>query len=191
MVNFACKAQWLALLLLGAPLLAQTEMSSAMTGLQACGDAASKFDVKNVHNHGPIQPVDGMAVVVVVEDDSAFQSIPKPTTRVGLDGQWIGATHGDSYTTFLVSPGEHHICASWQPQAALGLAGATYLRKMSRRSSVQSLNAQAGGVYYFQIKNVFFTTPTSDVVEIHLDPIDSGEGQLMASDRKISQAAKK
>ncbi|HEY3706601.1 MAG TPA: hypothetical protein VGL22_16180 [Terracidiphilus sp.] len=175
------------------PALAQTEISPATgpTGLQACGDPKTKFDVKYTDGHVAIQPVDGMAVVVVIEDDSKFASYPKPVTRVGLDGEWIGATRGNSFTSFVISPGEHHLCASWQPQAALGLPGATVYKKMSRRSSVQSLHAQPGGVYYFQIKNVYFLTDISYMLEIHMDAVDKDEGELLASDRKGSQATKK
>ena len=54
------------------------------------------------------------AVVYFIENDAEFTSTPKPTTRMGIDGRWVGATHGNSYLFMTVDPGEHHLCASWQ-----------------------------------------------------------------------------
>ena len=36
------------------------------------------------------------------------------TTRVGLDGIWVGANHGKSYFFVLVNPGDHHLCVAQQ-----------------------------------------------------------------------------
>lgn len=180
----------LAVVLVAIPVCAQAGSASA-AGIPGCGDPATKFEVKTSSQHSPIQPEPGKAVVIVVEDDSTFNSTPKPTTRVGLDGEWMGANHGNSFLSFAVDPGVHHLCASWQPQAALGLAGVTTLKKMSRRSAVTSFTAAAGSLYYFRVKDVFFDTDTSQVVEIKLDAVNSDEGQLLANDRPISIFRKK
>ncbi len=171
-------------LLAAAPVLAQQAASPA--GIPGCGDPAAKFDVTTNKAHPPMEGVAGKALVIVVQDDSTFNSAPKPTTRIGLDGDWIGANHGNSFLSFTVDAGVHHLCASWQPQAALGLAGITTLKRMSRRSAVTSFTAAAGSVYYFRVKDVFFTTETNEVIEIKLDAVDSDEGQLLANDRPVS-----
>ena len=36
------------------------------------------------------------------------------TVRIGMDGAWVGADKRDSYFVLDVSPGLHHLCASWQ-----------------------------------------------------------------------------
>ena len=36
------------------------------------------------------------------------------TTKVALDGAWIGANHSNSYLAFAVAPGERHLCVNWQ-----------------------------------------------------------------------------
>ncbi|HEY2856904.1 MAG TPA: hypothetical protein VGJ21_00640 [Terracidiphilus sp.] len=190
MVRAIWHAIFLSIFFCALPLAAQEVSAGADS--RACGDPATKFDVKRGDAHTPIQPVDGMAVVVVVEDDTNFNSVPKPVTRIGMDGQWVSATHGNSFTSFLVSPGKHNLCASWQSGAALGLAGATSLKKMSRRSSVHEVDAQAGQIYYFQVKNVFISPDQApDIVEIHLAPVDNGEGHLLTSDRTASHATMK
>src|SRR5579862_2157911 len=81
----------------------------------ACGSDDVKYDVstKKVATHAA-QPPQGKALVYFIEDDNDFGSVPKPTTRFGLNGQWLGATHGNSYFSVTVDPGEHHVCANWQ-----------------------------------------------------------------------------
>lgn len=135
----------------------------------ACGAAAVKFDVKtDKTNHSTEQPQDGKALVYFVEDDTEFESFPKPTTRIGLDGEWVGANHGNSYFSFVVSPGEHHLCASWQ---SLVIVGA------KETSAVAHFTAEAGKVYYFRIKNTWLRVHAA---QVDLSPLDSDEGMLLA-----------
>ena len=95
-------------LLFAAPLLAQTNMAVTAPG---CGPDEQAFTAKtDKMQHPPPQAEAGKALVVFVEDDAQFNSIPRPTVRLGVDGQ-MGATHGNSYSMFAIDPGEHHICA--------------------------------------------------------------------------------
>jgi hypothetical protein len=97
------------------------QSNSTPIGAPGCGDPQIKFDVKtNKSQHPDAQPASGKALVYFLEDDDAFESFPKPTTRIGVDGVWVGANHGDSYLSFAIDPGEHHLCASWQSFVALG-----------------------------------------------------------------------
>jgi hypothetical protein len=56
-----------------------------------CGNAKTKFDVQTSKTHLLAKPDAAKALVYFIEDDTNFNSIPKPTTRLGVDGQWAGA----------------------------------------------------------------------------------------------------
>lgn len=113
----------------------------------------------------------------VIEDDSNFDSFPKPTTRTGLDGQWVGATHGNSYLYFSVAPGVHHLCTSWQTSVIMG---------KGHQTAAAHFTADSGGVYYFLAKNKFFMADTSRMLDVTLTPLDSDEGQLLVNRSDLS-----
>jgi len=110
-----------------------------------------------------------------VEDDTEFESTPKPTTRIGVDGTWVGANHGNSYFSFAVDPGTHHLCASWQSLAVIGAHDT---------SAAAHFTAEAGQVYYFRVKNKWLHEHAATHVD--LSPVDSDQGQLLASRRQLS-----
>jgi hypothetical protein len=145
-----------------------------------CGAAGAKFDVKTDSGRHPAsEPETGKALVYFLEDDSEFGSTPKPTTMASLDGQWVGATHGDSYFYFSVDPGEHHLCASWQTKVLLG---------QDLQTAAAHFVAAPGGVYYFQVKNKggsYRKAGTS------LEPLDSDEFLLLASTFSFSTSHEK
>lgn len=63
-----------------------------------CGTVNTKFNVQtNVSQHPFAKPEPSKALVYFLQDDSTFASRPRPTTRFGVDGSWIGATHSFSY----------------------------------------------------------------------------------------------
>jgi hypothetical protein len=158
-----------AVFFLVASALAQT--NSAPNMAPGCGDPQVKFNVKtDKSQHPDAQPPSGKALVYFVEDDDTFESFPKPTTRVGVDGVWVGANHGDSYLSFAVDPGEHHLCASWQSLVALGAR---------ETSAAAHFTAEAGQRYFFRVKNVYLRDHAPGHMEFA--PIDSDEGQLLAS----------
>jgi hypothetical protein len=109
-------------------------------------------------------------LVYFIENDSQFDSFPSPTTRIGIDGEWVGATHGNSYFYSSVLPGVHHLCASWQ-KAVLVLQG--------RQTAAAHFTAEAGKVYYFEVKNTWHRDHGAG--EISLRSLDSDEGQLLAN----------
>lgn len=84
----------------------------------ACGPFDVKFNVKTSANLNPPAAEAGSAQVYVAEDRTPL-GVPtsgvNPTIRLGMDSQWMGADHGNSYLYFGVKPGEHHLCANWQP----------------------------------------------------------------------------
>jgi hypothetical protein len=155
-----------------APVLAQGN-NSAAPGMPGCGDPSAKFEVKTSLVHSPVQPRSGKALVFFIQNDTNFNSFPKPTTRVGIDGKWVGATHRDSFLYFFVDPGVHHLCTSWQ-RSVIAWQGL--------QSAAAHFTAEAGGVYYFQIKDTFLRGEAGQMInDVTLAPLDSDEGQLMAN----------
>jgi hypothetical protein len=153
--------------LISLPVLAQDN-----TAGPGCGDPSAKFSVSTNDPSKPsAQPDSGKALVFIIEDDSNFNSFPKPTTRAGVDRKWVGATHGNSWLSFSVDPGEHHLCASWQTSVVLG---------KGKQTSAAHFTAEPGGIYYFEVKNKFFQSQYGSVGEMTLDPLDSDEGQVLA-----------
>lgn len=114
-------------------------------------------------------------MVYIIEDDTEFESFPRPTTRLGLDGQWVAANHGNSYSYFPVDPGEHHLCASWQGTVIVGARNT---------AAAAHFTAEAGKIYFFTVKNKWLREHGFSRVD--LSPIDSDEGQLLASKYPLS-----
>jgi hypothetical protein len=156
-------------LLLASPAFAQNKLANTSIA-PGCGAEDVKFDVKRIKGPHPVtQPDAGKALVYFIEDDTDFNSVFKPTTRAGLDGGWVGATHGNSYFYFSVDPGEHHLCASRQSAEDSSQAPTR---------AVAHFTAEAGNVYYFRVKNRWRGNYES---EIDFAPLDSDEGVLLAS----------
>ena len=145
---------------------------AAAAGTPGCGEDGIKFSVKTGSGPSTLQPQSGKALVVFIEDDSNFNSVPRPTTRAGVDGSWMGATHGNSWFAFSVDPGVHHLCASWQTTVVLG---------KGHKTAAAHFNADAGGVYYFAVRNTFLKSEFAETTDISLVPLDSDEGQLLAN----------
>lgn len=97
-----------------------------------------QFAVKTDKNQHPTaQPDAGKALVYVIGDVDLYQ----PTTRVGLDGAWVEANHGESYFFFPVSPEEHHLCIDWQ----------SFHSRLSNLGPALTFSAETGKTYYFRI----------------------------------------
>lgn len=175
----AMKVLVLSTALFSLPVLAQ---STDPAGLPGCGDASSKFKVENFGGRQGVQPDAGKALVYFIEDDSNFGSYPKPTTRAGLDGKWVGATHGSSYLTFSVDPGVHHLCSSWQLGVILG---------KGHQTAAAHFTAEAGGVYYFEVKNTFILAESSAITDVTLKPLDSDEARLLVNKLPLSVSRRK
>lgn len=104
----------------------------------ACGDDKIKFDVTTQKSQpAPAPPEAGKAQIVFIEDQNEIHSPFNPwdTVRFSVDGAWVGANKGNSYFTLEVSPGLHHLCASWQG----GMKG----------FDLAPIAAESGKVYYF------------------------------------------
>jgi len=134
--------------------------------------------VKTDKETHPAQPEAGKALVYFIQDDSAFASRPRPTTKMGIDGEWVGATHSNSYFYVSVNPGVHHLCASWQ----------TGEGSEEVEVAAAHFTAEAGGVYYFDAKNAYGREVSKS---ISLNLLDSDEGPLMTNRFSFSSSRPK
>src|ERR1700722_836771 len=136
------------------------------------------FDVKTDNGEHAAQPAAGKALVYFLQDDTNYISRPRPTTRLAMDGAWVGATHSDSYFYFSVEPGEHHLCANWQGgglQPVVAVAAVHF-------------TAVAGHSYYFRAKN---SSVKDGGKTIEFARVDSDEGQLLVNRYTFSSSSVK
>lgn len=74
-----------------------TPSSVPQASTPGCGANDVEFAVKTDKKQHPFpQAPDGKALVYFFEDDTQYGASPKPTMRAGVDGEWLGATHGTS-----------------------------------------------------------------------------------------------
>lgn len=154
-------------------------------GAPGCGLANVKLDVSTERTHHALpNPEPRKALIVFLQDDAEFDSRPRPTTRFGIDGNWVGATQANSYFYVSVEPGEHHLCANWQ--SWVGIA-------VERSTAATHFTAEPGKTYYFRAKDVAKSErPESGAFtsgpKVLLDPLDSDEAQLLISTFSISSS---
>jgi hypothetical protein len=96
-------------------LFATSAFAQAPSGalISACGPKPSSFDVKlDKSQHTLVPPEPGKALVYFIQEkgSDAFAV----TTKIAIDGVWVGANKNSSYLAVSVEPGEHHVCASVQ-----------------------------------------------------------------------------
>jgi hypothetical protein len=164
----------LAVLLLATVAFSQDQPARAAAG---CGPSGTKFDVQiDKKQHLTLPPEADKAIIYIFQDakhDSNARNIGNTTTRVGLDGTWVGANHGKSYFFVLVNPGDHHLCVAEQAM----------LKTSSKTGTGLSLSAEAGKVYYFR-------TEVQEKCEagpgVLLEAIDDTEGQLLIANSSLS-----
>jgi hypothetical protein len=140
----------------------------------ACGPDKVKFDVTNPDKPEPAAVLEkGKALVYMIED---AELLCGPgcgvTTKVGLNGGWVGANQGGSYFSFSVEPGEQHLCVKWQSRVS----------RRNQAVAVANLTAEAGKTYYFRTR-VFDNNYSASV---DLDPITSDQGRLLMASFPLS-----
>jgi hypothetical protein len=161
----------LIVMLLAVSAFAQQE-SGALAA--ACGPKRTSFNVKlDESQHTLAQPEPGKAMVYFVQDIGKASCLEGcMTTKIGLDGAWVGADQHNSYFSVSVEPGEHHVCAN--PQSHLGW--------LSRIVALAHFTAEAGKVYYFRTRGTMGT----EQVLFDLDPIDSDQAKYLISAYPLS-----
>lgn len=141
------------------------QSSTPPTLHEACGPLQVNFDTSISNDKPPSQPAPGKALVYVAAE------MPIVTLKIGMDGAWMGATHGRSYFSFSIDPGEHHLCIQWQSH-----------RGFSRMLSFARLNAEPGKTYYFRGRIYGLVNPQY----LDLDLIDPDEGQYLVASSPLS-----
>jgi len=158
----------IAVLLLAAPLHAQEPVKDpADIALHAagCGPSQASFEVTRDKNQHPLaQPEAGKALVYVINWVDA-------TTRVGIDGSWVGANRYRSYFSFSVEPGDHRVC--WNAQSD------------SLRGSALSIKAAAGQTFYL------FLSPREEGARWKLEDLDPARGLFLIAASGLSTARAK
>jgi len=108
----------------------------------------------------------GQAQVIFIESlEKNGTCIPCiSTTRVGIDGAWVGAIEGNSYFSVVIAPGEHNLCSDVQSKSGkfqLGMA---------------TLNAEAGKTYHYKFRLIWnYLDGASPYSEFELVPIGEDE----------------
>jgi hypothetical protein len=139
---------------------------------RACGNMWVQFAVKKKHAPDAARAKAGKALVYFVERDVG--TMLGSLDRVGMDGKWVGATHGISYFSFYTDPGVHHLCVA----AKFGglLAG--------EQTALFGFTAEAGKVYYIEARDVNWGSGARS--DLTLAALNSDEGQLLVSTEEQS-----
>lgn len=183
-------AKWMfAALLFASPAFAQNapsqEAAAKPLGAPGCGPADAQFAVKTKATQQSIPaPASGKAMIVFLQDDEKFESRPRPTTRFGVDGAWVGATHANSFFYLEVDPGERHLCASWQ---SLVTSPGTPIRP----TAASHFTAESGQTYYFRAEDITRSDYSGKIstitrADVELQPLDSDEAQVLMSSFEFS-----
>jgi len=168
-------------LLVAAPVFWQNQAPDLRTAA-GCGPEKVKFDVKTDKKvHAATQPDSGKALVYVIEEekyDPQHKPLGHITTRVGLDGNWVGANHGESYLSFAVDPGEHRVCSDVQSIFA-----------PKKMSGATDLAAEAGKTYFFRVE--VWSGDEEHPPQLRLKAVDPSEGLLLISHSALSTSKAK
>jgi hypothetical protein len=163
----------LLLFVCAAPVIAQ-DRSTDLRAAAGCGPAATEFSVQvDKNQHVVKQPEAGKALVYVIAQENWDDSynIGEITTRIGLDGIWVGANNGQSYLSFSLTPGEHHVCVDWQSSLA----------SRQQLSEAVELTAEAGKIYYLRTTILPTGLAERRRERLWLEQVDPAEGLLLLS----------
>ncbi|MHB1701101.1 MAG: hypothetical protein ACYCSN_13405 [Acidobacteriaceae bacterium] len=151
--------------------------ASALLG-RACGPNGTKFAAHTGSpQSAPSEPLKSKARIVLFMETYSISSGCRYPVRVGMDGNWIGATCLRTYISADIDPGNHHLCADLQQ------------KRSAKYTALYSFAAEAGKVYYFRAQMI--DDPNfnlSDIIPMHLDPINEDEGLLLLSIRLPSES---
>jgi hypothetical protein len=137
----------------------------------ACGPNNISFKVKTDNSQHTLAQLDpGKARAYFIHDAGTGATVGYPTVKIGMDGTWLGANHGNSYFSVSVEPGQHHLCVTLQSSL------------YGQRVELAHFTAEAGRVYYYRTRLV-----TSRSVELlELGPADNDQGQYLVGTFPLS-----
>jgi len=150
----------------------------------SCGPKGTSFDIKLDKSQHPLAtPEPGKARVYFVQDTGGelecFTGASCLTTRIGIDGAWVGANHHNSYFSASVEPGEHHICANWQ----------SHVSDLNRVVAFAHFSAEEGKIYFFRTRP--FGTQGNFEVQLDIDPLDSDQAKHLITHYPLSESHSK
>jgi len=141
----------------------------------ACGPNNVSFKVSlNESQHDVATPEPGKALVYFIHDAGTNWTVRYPTVKVAVDGNWVGANHGNSYFSASVDPGEHHLCVTLQSSAVSGLELAHF-------------TTAADTVYYYRTR--LFVA--SGISMLELAPIDTDQVKYLVASFPLAVASPK
>jgi len=149
----------------------------------ACGPKDVQFAVQAAPSQPLAQPEAGKSLVYVVEEfDKVVGEISRPTLRVGVDGKWAGANKGNSYISFPVEPGEHHLCANWQSR----------WKRLSNEEAFHGFTADSGKIYYFRARiTEHGGSSGASNFTLDLEPLNGDQGKYLVASSALSAAQPK
>ena len=160
------------------PIVAQNEPATPA----ACADLHVSMAVKLDKAKPPqAQPETGMALVYFIQDMGApfrlgysTTVLGYPTTKIGIDGEWVGANKQNSWFSVDVEPGEHHLCAAVQSSF------------VPRDIELAHLTAEAGMVYYYRTRIVM--QGKDELEYLTFQAVDGDEGQYLVTSYPLATA---
>lgn len=160
----------LCVLLLALSLPAAAQTADAIYQ-RACGPRQAAFTVEQVNAKPPAAPEPGKALVYIIQQ----QFRQNYTTRIGLDGAWVGVIQANSYIVVPIVPGEHHACAAT-------------LNRKHMEAELLSFTAEAGEVYYLLVRGIgSYNGPITTL----FGPADRDEASLLIASDPQSVATPK
>jgi hypothetical protein len=163
----------LTLLLFVVPALALAQRAAVAS---ACGPENVRFKVKRDDStRTSVQAEAGKSRVYFVSDAGTSATVGYPTTKLGIDGTWVGANHGNSYFYASIEPGDHHLCAALQSSLVAG------------RFELAHFAAEPDKVYFYRTRLVL-----SRAMELLvLEQVDSDEGKYLIATFPLSVSSTK
>jgi hypothetical protein len=135
----------------------------------ACGADGGGFQVKlDKSQHTLAQPDPGKALVYFIQERGADAFAA--TTKIGIDGAWVGANKNSSYFAVSVVPGEHHACASVQSYRG-------------HPTTLVHFTSEAGKVYFFDGRVVY---GESSNLYFFLGAVDSDQARYLIDSLPLS-----
>jgi hypothetical protein len=157
---------------------ALAQRQSVLAAEVACGLKEIQFDTQLSAAQPPAQPDAGKSLVYLVEVfEKVVGQLSSPTLRVGLDGAWVGADKGNSYISFSVDPGEHHLCTRWQSR----------WKRYSNEVAFTSFTAEPGKIYFFRARiHEIGGSGGASNFSLDLEPLNGDEGKYLVASSPLS-----
>lgn len=145
---------------------------SLATAKASCGVGNPKYSVTTTAATVGDGDIKGKAQLYLLEvqDHVAFCPLGcGQTVKLGLDGDWAGATKGNSYLVLPISSGEHHLCAEWDSHAW----------RLHKHLELAAVSVEPGKSYYFRMHITPGTTETME--SYRFEPVNEDEGKVLVA----------